>query len=196
MALSFDHAGKLIGVPQADAAPILMQTLINAIRTEEASERGITYDAIASAAGKDDLGGGVSTGITVNLLSTWKLNFEAGAYQATVTGGNLSDALSRINNTGDPQVLVLSSSAGTVVAIGSGVTAQDKTDIANAVGARIVEAGKSQDEMTRIIAASSAGTSNKVGNQVTFKGIDGVTDRIVGTYDDDRNRTSATYDGS
>jgi len=59
-----------------------------------------------------------------------------------------------------------------------------------------IEAGYDIDGMLRIIAASAAGTSNKVGNQITFKGIDGVTDRIVGTYDDDRNRTSATYDGS
>ena len=115
MALSFDHVGKLIGVPQADAQPLTLQTLINAIRTEEASERGITNPAIATAAGKDDLGGGVMTGITVNLTTTWKLNFAAGAYQATLSGGNLSDALNRISNTGSPQVLVQASAAATVV---------------------------------------------------------------------------------
>lgn len=133
MALSFTHATKMIGVPQVDAQPLTIQSLINAIRTEEASERGIVYDQIATAAGKDDLGGSVSVGITVSLLSTWKLDFASGSYQATVTGGNLSDALNRINNTGSPQVLVNSSAAGTLVAVGSGVTAQDKTDIANAV---------------------------------------------------------------
>lgn len=115
MSLSFGHSTKLISVPQADAQPLTMQALINAIRTEEASERGITEPQIASAAGKDDLGGGVYTGITVNLASTWKLNFSAGAYQATVSGGNLSDALARINNTGSPQVLVQASAAATAV---------------------------------------------------------------------------------
>lgn len=113
--LSFSHSTKLIGIPQADAQPLSMQELINAIRTEEASERGITEPQIATAAGKDDLGGGVLVGITVNLLSSWKLSFAAGAYQATINGGNLSDALARIDNTGSPQVLVQASAAATLV---------------------------------------------------------------------------------
>lgn len=133
MALSYDYANKYIGVPQLDAAPLTMQTLINSIRTEEASERGIVESKIADADGKGSLGGGVTVGITVYLLSTWKLNFAAGAYQATIDGGNLSDALARINNTGSPQVLVRASAAGTIVAVGSGVTAQDKTDIIDGV---------------------------------------------------------------
>lgn len=132
MALTFDHATKLIGVPQLDAQPLLIQTLVNAIREEEASERGIVYDQILDASGKADLGGGVQTGITAALRSTWKINFASGAYQAAVDGGNLADGLSRINNTGSPQVVLRSSAAATIVATGSGVTAQDKTDIAAA----------------------------------------------------------------
>ncbi|MGL4556570.1 MAG: hypothetical protein ACRCV5_03645, partial [Afipia sp.] len=109
-----------------------VQTLVNAIREEEASQRGIAYDQILDASGKEDLGGGVSTGITAALRSTWKLNFATGAYQATISGGNVADVLQRVNNTGSPQVVALSSAAATVVATGSGVTAQDKTDIAAA----------------------------------------------------------------
>lgn len=132
MALTFDHATKLVGVPQADAAPLLIQTLINAIRDEEASERGITYDQIADATGKNDLGGGVQTGITVALRSSWKLNFAAGGYQATISGGNLADALSRVDNTGSPQVLVQSSAAATLV-IGDGGAAPTAAQNAAAV---------------------------------------------------------------
>jgi hypothetical protein len=132
MSLSFSHSTKLIGVPQADAQPLSMQTLINAIRTEEASERGITEPMIASAAGKDDLGGGVLTGITINLTSTWKLDFAAGVYQAVVNGGNLSDALARINNTGSPQVLVQASAAATVI-VGTSVPVPTAAEIAAAV---------------------------------------------------------------
>ena len=115
MAITFNHATKRIGVPQADAQPLTMQALIDAIREEEASERGIAYDPIADAAGKDDLGGGVMTGITVNLRSSWMLEFVSGSYQAAISGGNLADALSRVYNTGSPQVVVLSSAAATVV---------------------------------------------------------------------------------
>lgn len=132
MALSFAHATKRITVPQVDAQPLQIQGILNAIREEEASERGITYDPIASAAGKDDLGGGVTTGITLNLLSTWVLEFTAGAYQATVTGGNLADALARIYNTGSPQVLINSSAASTAVATG-GVAGPTTGEIATAV---------------------------------------------------------------
>lgn len=130
MALSFDHAAKRILVPQAEASPLLIQTLINAIRAEEASERGITYDQIADASGKESLGGSVLTGITLALRSTWKLEFAAGAYQATIDGGNLSDALNRVFNTGNPQVLALSSAAATLVETGtSGLTPSESATL-------------------------------------------------------------------
>lgn len=134
MALSFNHATKLIGVPQADAQPLTMQVLINAIRTEEASERGIAEPQIAFASGKEDLGGGVLTGITLALTGTWKLDFVPGAYQATIDGGNLSDALSRVNNSGSPQVIIRSSAAATVIN-GNGVVVPSAADNAAAVWA-------------------------------------------------------------
>jgi hypothetical protein len=134
VALTFTHATKYINVPQADAAPLLIQDLLNAIRAEEASERGIVYDQIVDASGKASLGGAVTVGITLDLLSTWKLNFAAGAYQATVDGGNLSDALNVVVNTGNPQVLFLASAAATLVT-GTGGTAPTATQNANAVWA-------------------------------------------------------------
>ena len=137
MALSFNHAAKLIGVPQADAQPLTMQVLINAIRTEEASVRGIAEPQIASAAGKDNLGSGVMTGITVNLLGAWKVDFAIGAYQATLSGGNLSDALARINNTGSPQVLIQSSAAATIIS-SAGEAPPTKEAIAQAVWDKVL----------------------------------------------------------
>jgi len=133
MSLSYDYATKRVAVPQVNAQPLLMQDLINSIRTQEASERGIVEDQIADASGKNDLGGSVLTGITVSFRSSWKLEFAAGAYQATVSGGNLSDALARIQNTGSPQVLVQASAAATLVETGqSGLTAQESADLAAA----------------------------------------------------------------
>jgi hypothetical protein len=120
MALTFSHDIKRIAVPQTDAQPLLIQSLINAIRDEEASERGICYDQIADAAGKDTLASGVQVGITLSLRSSWALEFDPGAYQATITGGNLADALARIYNTGNPQVLINSSAAATLVEGGVG----------------------------------------------------------------------------
>lgn len=133
MTITFNHSTRHIGVPQADAQPLTLQALINAIRDEEASERGIAYDQIADAAGKDDLGGGVMTGITVNLRGAWVLDFAAGSYQATVSGGNLADALSRIFNTNSPQVLVQSSAAATVISGDGGGSGPSAEQIASAV---------------------------------------------------------------
>lgn len=132
MALSFSHATKRISVPQADAQPLLIQSIVDAIREEEASERGIAYDAICDATGKDVLAAGVTTGITLALRSTWVLEFAAGAYQATITGGNLADALARVYNTGSPQVLINSSAASTAVA-SDGSTGPSAAEIAAAV---------------------------------------------------------------
>lgn len=138
MALSFDYATKLIGVPQADAQPLTIQALVNAIRAEEASERGIANDQILDATGKADIGGGALTGITAALRSSWKLNFAAGAYQATVDGGNLADGLNRVYNTGNPQVLLRMSAAAALVVSGSGITAQDKQDIVDGVWEKVL----------------------------------------------------------
>ncbi len=163
MALSYNYSTLRIGVPQVEAAPILMQVLINSIRAQEAGEQGITYDQIADATGKNDLGGGVSTGITVALRSTWKLDFAAGAYQASVSGGNLADALARIHNTGNPQVLVLASAAATLVETGtSGLTSGESALLA---GIADVPA----DTVTALNAASIPVNIKKV-NDVTIAG--------------------------
>ncbi len=157
MALTFDHATKLIGVPEADAQPLLIQDLVNAIREEEASARGIAYDQILDATGKSDLGGGVLTGITAALRSTWKLNFATGAYQAAVDGGNLADGLDRINNTGSPQVL-LRSSVATTITSSSGVTPADAADaVVTALNATAIPVNVTQVNSTTVVGDGSDG---------------------------------------
>lgn len=133
MALTFNHATKQIGVPQLDAQPLLIQTLVNAAREEEASERGIVYEPIIVASGKETLKSGVTTGITAALLSTWSISFESGAYQASIDGGNLADALARVVNTGSPQVLVLASAASTITAASGSTLAPTAEQNATAV---------------------------------------------------------------
>lgn len=133
MALTFDQAAQRISVTSPQVA-LTCQDLINAIREEEASERGIVYDQIADASGKDDLGGGVSTAITVFLRDNWAVQWYAGNYTATIGGGNLvaesGDPVAFV--TGGPQVEITLSAAATVVD-GSGGTAPSASEIANAV---------------------------------------------------------------
>jgi hypothetical protein len=69
-------------------------------------------------------------------------------------------------------------------------------EIRLAVWQHVIEAGISAEQIVRIVASSLAGTSEKVGSTITFKGIDGVTDRIVGSFDAENNRTGSIVDGS
>lgn len=196
MALTFDHATKLIGVPQADAQPLLVQDLVNAIRTEEASERGIAYDQILDASGKEDLGGGVYTGITAGLRSTWKLNFAGGAYQATIGGGNVADVLARVNNTGSPQVLALSSAAATIIS-GSGGSVPTAAQNAAAVWASVLEGTLTAEQMQRILLAALAGKRAGLGTATEqYMAQDGTTPRVTFTPTDASGNGSTVLDGS
>ena len=72
----------------------------------------------------------------------------------------------------------------------------DLNALAAAVHQYAVEGGYTFEQVTRIIAAALAGTSEKAGSTITFKGLDGTTDRIVGSFDAENNRTGAILDGS
>lgn len=141
MAITFNHATKRIHVQQVDATPLLLQNLINAIKLEESSERGIAYEPIAEATGKDDLGGGSFTGITVALEAGWMVEFEPGAYQARIDGGNFSGGLTKIANTGSPQV-ILQSSVATSLALSDGSGGQAGPTLEDIAGVIRTELGK------------------------------------------------------
>lgn len=134
MALTTDWTAKQIQVtsPQTD---VLIQDLLDYIRTQEACCYGITVPQIAAASGKESLGGVVSTGITLELLDDWQLKFWAGDYTATISGGNLIGGISDdpVASTAGVQVVIIQSAASTMVITGSGVTEQDKDDTAGKV---------------------------------------------------------------
>lgn len=154
MAIVVDFATELIEItsPQTD---VDIQDLINAIRTAEATEKGIAYGQIAKAEGKTSLGPGSATYITVELLGNWQLHFWAGNYIGKITGGNLVGGPG-----GDPiaysagvQVLWIQSQAGVVItgSGGGGLSEEDKGFIAGLLEAsgqnRIV--GKTLEELVR-----------------------------------------------
>jgi hypothetical protein len=124
MGFAFDHVNTIIEVTAPQNA-VDVQSLLNAIREEEASERGIVHDSIATASGKEPLGEGVATGITTNLMGNWQLHFWPGNYIAKIAGGNLVGGPA-----GDPvayssgvQVLLIQSAASTVVMVTTGGSA-------------------------------------------------------------------------
>jgi hypothetical protein len=61
----------------------------------------------------------------------------------------------------------------------------------------VIESGYTAAEILRILAAVMAGEVSGGGSGVeTFKGLDGSTDRVISTVDDDGNRTSVVVDGA
>ncbi len=108
---------------------ITIQDLLDTCREFEDDPQNMVYDALAEAAGKENLGGGVKVGITMKLLNA-VLAFEArpgSTYvQCRVSGGNLVavdefDAdISPIYPTAFTQVLTTASSSATI---------QEQTDI-------------------------------------------------------------------
>jgi hypothetical protein len=176
MALTFDHASQRISVTSPQVS-LSCQDLINAIREEEASERGIAYDPIAQASGKDDLGGGVSTAITVFLLDNWQIGWYAGNYTATIGGGNLvaesGDAVAYVS--GGPQVEITLSAAATIVAGDGGSTAPSASEVANAVWAHT----SGQELLTKVDLAQAILRNKTVTDPatglMTVYDLDGVT---------------------
>jgi len=126
MAYVFDFSAQIIDVttPQVD---VVVQDLVNEIRVQEASALGMAFPKIADATGKDDLGGGVRTGITLTLQPDWQLRFWLGNYTASITGGNLVGGLNNnpIAYTAGVQVRLVQSAASTLVSGGSALTTEE-----------------------------------------------------------------------
>ncbi len=90
--LLFDFPAKIITVPSPDVT-LDLQFLINSIRdAEDDISPGMSYPKIADAFGKQDLGGGVTVGMTVVLLDGWRVKFEdrpgPSTVSVTISGGN------------------------------------------------------------------------------------------------------------
>lgn len=120
MSLAYDFATELIEITAQ--TEITIQEVVDATRTAEATEQGITHDRILGASGKENLGGAVSVGVTAELLGNWQIHFESGNYIAKIGGGNLVGGPG-----GDPvaysagvQVLLIQSAASTIVQVSSG----------------------------------------------------------------------------
>jgi len=178
VAYTYDFVNSAINI-LAPQTSVDCQSLYNAVVQEQSNNVGIVFPAIASSSGKQSLGSGVSVGITVQLLGTWQLSFPAGAYIATVAGGNLVGGLA-----GDPvaysagvQVLVIQSAASTIVSTtgGSSLTQQQVRDAMSL--APTLAAGYPTGSIDQQIAAIRKITQNKL-----------ITDPVAGTitvYDDD-----------
>lgn len=103
---------------------VIMQDLLDTLRSEESSGANMDDDSIVDAAGKENLGEGVRVGLTVTLLNA-KIAFEARGgptyIQCTALGGNLvalddvGGDISPVYPTAFTQVVRASSSSATLI---------------------------------------------------------------------------------
>ena len=122
-----------------------------AIRTAAGSDVGITYPVIARASGLDELDSaqGISTFITVTLFDNWEVNSLKVGGKFTLTGGNLLRLDGEDPFLDNPAITYFAffSQAGTLTTVttGSGVTEQDKQDIAGLINPNIDDVQASTD---------------------------------------------------
>ena len=178
--VDFDQQLVFVEAPQVT---LTCQELINVIRNAEASEEGICFDQIATASGKEDLGGSVYVGLTVNLLEPCQVKFWPLAGVAKVAGGNLVGGIG-----GDPvaytagvQVLLIQSAAGTIVETGtSGLTPEESAQL-NEIGAKTTDVYRSAFNRRR---------HDKDANTITLFDDDGLTPHTVFDANDELTEIS------
>lgn len=113
MGINVNFYDKIIYIT-SPTVTVTVQDLVNAIREAECTEEGMGFAAIIDATGKDDLGGGVSTGITMTLNSLWYIEFWSGVSpRGVVKDGNVVGGLS------DVPVRAASGSGDTVLQLGA-----------------------------------------------------------------------------
>jgi len=135
MSIVINPTEKIVSITSPTVS-VSIQELVNAIRDwEDELSTGMLQEKVIDATGKDNLGS-VSTAITLKLSAEWQIQFWSGVGIGYVSGGNIAGGVggNPIKPTGGSDTIIVTNQAGgVIVATGSGVTAQDKTDIASLV---------------------------------------------------------------
>lgn len=123
ISIDWEVSPRIITVA-APSEAITMQDLYDTLRTLEAQQVATDDKPIVSGAGKENLGGGVSVGLTITLLNA-RLAFEARPgpdfVQCLVSGGNLvaiddvGADMSPIEPTAYTQIILSNSSSATSI---------------------------------------------------------------------------------
>lgn len=135
---TFDFQDQRIDVENT-VVSLDVYILWQAIRTAAGTEIGISYPPVARASGLDELDSvqGIQTFITVTLFDNWEVNSLLSGGKFTLNGGNLLREDGQDPFRDNPLITYFAffSQAGTVTTVttGSGVTEQDKQDIAQLI---------------------------------------------------------------
>lgn len=194
---------QVVTVPQADLTSLGggvykldVDTFRLALKDLEDSEVGMAFPATHRHNTEVTLSG-VTYARTVEMINGYTVSFEntGTPYMVSCVGANHN--LGDVTNFDGGVSLLIGNSAGLIVkTVGSGVTAQDKLDIAQATWERALESGLTAEELVRIMTAALSGRSTGTGTtSEQYKSVDGVTTRINATFDANGNRDSVVLNG-
>jgi len=134
MAITFDPTNKYILIDSGTSLTAL--EIYNAVMEWHDEQASMGYDVPMAAIGKAPLGGGVYTDSIFILQSGWKLKLYDGTYQFRIIGTMITDdgSIRTVQpDSGFVEITFQVTSQGIIIVSGSGVTEQDKQDIANLV---------------------------------------------------------------
>jgi hypothetical protein len=141
MAISVNPLTHVISIPKADLTLISgtiyelnTNTFRLALKTWEASEDGI-YKLKTHLHNTEVTIAGITYARSINILSPYSITFEDGQYTVILVGSNnnIFDVQNGILNQNQVQIIPTNSAGLITVATGSGITEQDKLDIADRV---------------------------------------------------------------
>jgi len=140
MAIEFDPINKWIKITSGTSISAL--TIYNAVMDWVDVQENMGYSIPMKAVGKFPMGGGVNSDSIFILTNGWKIKLYDGNYQFIITGTLITDDESPRTvppDSGNVEMVFQTSSQGTVVVSGSGVTQQDKDDIAGLINPNVIE---------------------------------------------------------
>ena len=139
---------------------------------------------------------GVTYARSFEVINGYTITFEDGQYTVRCVGANHN--IADVKNANQVSLIVGNSAGLQVVTVvsGSGVTAQDKTDIIDGTWAKVLE-GLTAEEMMRVMLAALAGKRTGLGTATeTYMAQDGTTPRITLTPDQYGNGDRRSRDAS
>lgn len=152
MAIEFDPINKWIKITSGTSISAL--AIYNAVMDWVDAKENMGYSIPMKAVGKFPMGGGINSDSIFILTNGWKIKLYDGTYQFTITGTLITDDETQRTippDSGNVEVVFQTSSQGTVVVSGSGVTQQDKEDIAGLINPNVIEIQEQVDEANDIL---------------------------------------------
>jgi len=184
MAITFDLFNKKVQTGVGDTTNTY-QSLVNAVRPEEAKVDNLDKQKFLDAIGKADLGGGITSGVIMLMQNGWEIKAADQAAQTTVffTEGSLALVSGNppVDNTATNVTYVIGNSASPGLLSGTGgLTKQDVRDAMRLTSAAALATDSIEDKLD-LIEKVERNRWKITGNQLII-------------YDDDQTTPLLTFD--